>query len=277
MRLPTRSHRLRDVLGVVLLSTALSSSAAAQQAAPPGEVAAAVQKLRSGEEGQIRAALDELRIAGASAAGAAPAVADVLSRGLSEPLTLQAIETLADLESSAGSGVLAEYASHRKVALRRAAIHALTRTRGPAATPALRRALSDADAQVRGTAASGLGTMKAKDATADLFVALDHKVHEAAASIGQLCAPDQCVDLASRIGKLPFEVVTSGLEPVLFRPAAEISDDVKMKVLGRLRELGTGDAHRFLSEVQQRMGKEGSPRVRQALDQAVKATSGGVR
>lgn len=275
MSSPTRLHGLRSALGIVVASSLFVASATAQQGSVGDSVAASIQKLKSGDEGQIGAALDDLRIAGTGAAGAAAAVAELLSRGVSEPLTRQAIDTLADLESPAGSGVLAQYASHRSVAIRRAAIQALTRTRGPAAAPALRRALSDPDGQVRGTAASALGAMKAKDATADLFVALDHKVHEAAASIGQLCAPAQCVELASRLGKLPFDVVTSGLEPVLSRPSAEVSDEVKINVLGRLRELGTGEAHQFLSEVQQRLPKEASARVRQALEQAVRATAGG--
>lgn len=235
----------------------------------------ALQKLRSGDEGQIRAALDDLRIAGSGAAPAALAVAELLSKGLTEPLTHQAIDTLGDLESPEGSAVLAQYATHRNVVLRRAAVKALTRTRGPSAASALRRALADSDAQVRGNAASGLGGMKGKDAVADLFVALDHKVTEAAASLGQLCDPEQCEQLAGKLGKLPFEVVTSGLEQVLFRPANDLSDDAKIKVLERLRELGTGEAHRFLRDVESRLPKEASARLRQALAQAVKATAGG--
>jgi HEAT repeat protein len=171
--------------------------------------------------------------------------------------------------------MLAQYATHRTVALRRAAVKALTRTKGPAATPALRRALGDADTQVRGTAASGLGALKAKEAVGDLFLALDHKVNEAAASIGQLCSPEQCDQLAAKLGKLPFDVVTSGLDLVLFRPASEVPDDTKIKVLGRLRELGTAEANRFLKDVDKRLAKQSSPRIRQALEQAVKATSGG--
>lgn len=261
----------------------VTSAVAAQPAKPlpkaapvaKADVGPATQKLKSGDENQIRAGLDDLRLAGTGAASAAPAVAELLSKGLTEALTHQAIDTLGDLESPEGSAVLAQYATHRTLALRRAAVKALTRTKGPAAAPALRRALGDADAQIRGTAASGLGALKAKDAVPDLFVALDHKVHEAAASIGQLCVPEQCDQLAAKLGKLPFDVVTGGLDLVLFRPANDVSDDAKIKVLGRLRELGTGEANRFLKDVEKRLPKETSPRIRQAVEQAVKATSGG--
>ncbi len=248
----------------------------AQPAATPKvDVGSAVKKLKSGDEAQIRAALDDLRIAGPAAASAASAVAEVLSKGLTEALAQQAIDTLGDLESPDGSAVLAQYATHRTLAIRRAAVKALTRTKGKAAAPALRRALSDPDAQVRGNAASGLGAIKAKDAVPDLFVALDHKVNEAAASIGLLCNAQQCEELAGKLGKLPFDVVTSGLEPVLFRPSSEVTDDTKIKVIGRLRELGTAEANRFLKDVEGRLPKETSPRIRQAVEQAVKATMGG--
>lgn len=282
MRATTLIQTSRRVVLALLVSAAGATSAAAQPAKPaPAKPAAkidvtpAVQKLKSGDEGQIRAALDDLRIAGSGAAPAVAAVADALSRGLNETLAQQAIDTLADLESPDGSAILAQYSRHRTVAIRRAAVKALTRTKGPAAAPALRKALGDSDAQVRGTAAAGLGSMKAKDAVPDLFVALDHKVNEAAASIGQLCNADQCDQLATKLGKLPFDVVTSGLDQVLFRPTAEISDDAKIKVLGRLRELGTGEANRFLKDVEKRLPKEASPRIKQAVEQAVKATSGG--
>jgi HEAT repeat protein len=162
--------------------------------------------------------------------------------------------------------------------VRRAAIKALTRTKGAAAATALERALSDGDAVVRGTAASGLGAMKAKDAVPELFVALDHRVNEAAVSIGQLCNPAQCEQLATKLGKLPFDVITGGLDQVLFRPVADVSDDAKVKVVGRIREQGTIEGNKFLKEVQKRAAAAGlSARVRQALEQAVMATAGGAQ
>ena len=85
---------------------------------------------------------------------------------------------------------------------------------------------------MRGLAATGLGSMKAKDAVSDLFVALDHKVAEAAASIGQLCAGNECDQLAGKLGSVPFDVVTSGLDQVLFRAPADVSDDIKVEDRG---------------------------------------------
>jgi hypothetical protein len=241
------------------------------------DVKPAIAKIKTGEEGPLHEAFDELRIAGPGAAAAAPAVAEALGHGLSADLSKAAIETLGDLESDAGSVVLAHYASHRNVVLRRAAVKALTRTKGMPAPAAFKHALSDSDPAVRSTAASGLGSLKARDAVPDLFVALDHRVDEAAASLGQLCNAAQCEELVGRLGRLPFDVVTGGLDQVLFRPTAEVPDDLKIKVVGHIRELGTIEANKFLRNVQGRWPSNGSKRVRQSLDQAVLATSGGAQ
>ena len=107
----------------------------------------------------------------------------------------------------------------------------------------------------------------------DLFVALDHKVPEAAASIGQLCAGAECDQLAGKLGSVPFDVVTSGLDQVLFRDTKDVDDDLKVKIVGRVRELGTGEANRFLRDVQGKWPATWSKRIKQAIDQAVLATA----
>ena len=258
-------------------SAAPPKPAAKPAAAPKVDVSGAITKVKSGDEGQIQQGLDDLHTAGPAGAAAASEVSNLLGRGTSDLLTVKAIDTLADLESPDGSPVLANYTTHRNVSLRRASVKALIRTKGPAAATALRKALGDQDAQVRGVAASGLGMLKAKDAVPDLFIALDHKVVEAAASIGALCTPEQCEQLAQKIGKFPFDVVTGGLDQVLFRPTAEMPDYAKIKVIGRIRELGTQEANKFLKDVQSRLQKDASARIKQAVDQAVKATTGGAQ
>jgi HEAT repeat protein len=245
---------------------------------PAAEVAAqlpagTLDKLRSGDEAAIKSALDDVRTVGKGAQAAAGPIADLLEHGLTTELTVAALDTLGDVEAESSSKAIAWYAVHRNVKVRQAAVKALARTKGAAAVAALRKALSDGDEGVRGMAATGLGALKAKDAVRDLFVALDHKVGEAAASIGQLCLPAECDELAGKLGKLPFDIVTGGLNEVLFRPSAEVDDDQKVKLVGRLRELGTGEANRFLKDVQKRWPQGSSPRVKQAIDQGVLATT----
>jgi len=271
------------LLGAALALAAVERSAAARppRAAPAADApraiplpADAIKRLQSGDPAQVKSALDDVRTSARAGAPAVPAVVKLLQQGMSLPLTQAAIDTLGDTENEGASEALAWYARHRNGGLRRAAVQALARTRGPAAVRALRLALSDPDPGVRGLAATGLGNMKAKDAVGDLFVALDHKIAEAAASIGQLCAGNECDRLAGKLGSVPFDVVTSGLDEVLFRPASDVSDDLKVKIVGRVRELGTGEANRFLREVQTKWPKTWSQRVKQAIDQAVLATSG---
>jgi len=231
------------------------------------------KRLKSADPNQVKNALDEARMAGRGAASVVPAIVERLKLGLPAPVTLAAIETLGDTENEGASEVLAWYAHDRTLSLRRAAVQALGRTKGAAAERALRAALSDSDDAVRGTAATALGGMKAKDALPDLFLALDHKVEEAAASIGQLCEPKDCERLADKLGHVPFDVMTGGLDQILLRPVKDIDEETKIKIVGKVRELGTAEANGFLKDVQTKWPPKTSPRVKQAIDQAVIATS----
>jgi hypothetical protein len=231
--------------------------------------------LKSGDTAKIRTALDEIRLAGKSGGGAfTSSVVEVLQKGVTSQLAEAALDTLGDLEAEAASPVIAEYTQHRNARVRQAAAKALVKTKGAAAVKALVRSLSDQDAMVRGVAANGLGQMKAKAAVADLFLALDHRVNEAAVSIGMLCAAQECEQLSTRIGKIPFDVVSGGVEQAMFR--ADVADDTKIKLVGRIRELGTNEANKFLRELAKKWPQGSTPRVKQALDQAVQATGGGV-
>ena len=236
---------------------------------PPGTL----EKLRSADEATVRAALDDVRTTGTGAQAAAPVIAELLNHGLTSDLTIAAIDTLGDVQAESSSPAIAWYAAHRNVRVRQAAVKALARTKGAAAVAGLRHALSDGDETVRGMAATGLGSLKAKDAVTDLFVALDHRIGEAAASIGQLCDPAQCEELAGKLGKLPFDIVTGGLDQVLFRAPSEIDEDEKVKLVGRVRELGTAEGNRFLRDVQKRWPPDWSKRVKLAIDQGVQATA----
>jgi HEAT repeat protein len=234
----------------------------------------AIKRLKSGDAAQIKSALDDVRVSGRSGSPAVPTIVDLLKQGLPPSLAQSAVETLGETSSEAASEVLGWYAHQRNVALRRAAVEALGKTRGPIAVKALRAALSDPDDNVRGLSATALGEMKAREAVGDLFVALDHKVEEAAASIGQLCEPSDCERLAGKLGNVPFDVMTGGLDQVLLRGVKDVDDETKIKIVGRVRELGTAEANEFLKDVQTKWPARSSPRVKQAIDQAVIATSG---
>jgi hypothetical protein len=262
---PAFAHDLARAYG------AARPSAVALATAPSGDW---VRRLKSGDSAQIKGALDDLRMAGPGAGAAVPVIVDLLRQGLSTALTKVALETLGDIESEAASGTVAWYVLHRDVLVRRAATEALAKTRGPVAAKTLRAALSDSDDAVRGLAATGLGKMGVRDAVAELFVALDHHVFEASPSIGELCTGAECERLSDKLGILPFDVVTRGLNEVLLRSSAEVNDDLKVKIVGHVRELGTAEANQFLKGVQAAWPERASRRVKQAIDQAVLATTG---
>ncbi|HEX7601616.1 MAG TPA: HEAT repeat domain-containing protein, partial [Polyangiaceae bacterium] len=250
------------VLGALVTQGASAQGKGKGPAAPAAPAATlsptAAQDLRSGDEAKVRAALDDVRMAGKSKAGSAiaPVVAEVLTKGLSLALTEAALDTLGDLEVEGTSAVIASYLQHRNVKIRQAAVKALLHTKGAVAVRGLRRALGDQDAMVRGVAATGLGSMKAKDAVPDLFLALEHRVNEAAGAIGMLCAAAECDQLSGKLGRLPFDVMSGGIEQILFRPTAEVNDDTKIKMIGKLRELGTPETNKFLRDVAKRFPKD---------------------
>lgn len=291
MRKAVRALSVSALFALATFSSALVASSA--MAAPPKAPAAPApakkkpvdetapsfamsadieQKLRSSDESTAKTALEDLRLAGKAAAPAAPVVIDVLKKGATALVAENAIDALADMEAVQGAEVIVKYATHRNARVRRASVRALSKMRGVASVATLRRALGDPDPQVRGFAATGLGNLDAKDAVTDLFLALDHRISESAASIGRLCAQKDCDRFLALVGKFPFDVMSGGLDVILFRN--DIDEDSKIKVVGTIRELGTIEANKFLKDVQGRWPAKWSKRVKQSLDQAVLATAG---
>jgi HEAT repeat protein len=188
-----------------------------------------------------------------------------------------ALDALGAIGHATSSGAIVPFLHHRDPALRRTAVRALCRTGGVEAIAALRSTLSDSDPAVRSFSAASLGTLRAKEATADLFEALDRGIFDAANAIGRICSVDQCQRFATRIEKLPLSVYTSGIEPMLFRPGSEIPEETKAHLVQKLRDLGTIEVHSYLRDLLSRWPKEGSVRVRQAMMAAVSATIGAER
>jgi hypothetical protein len=234
-------------------------------------------KLKSDDPADVKAALAEIREAGKDASAIAPEVEALLRAGAGVDQIQTTLETLGSIGAESSSATIRPYARHRKQELRLAATKALIRTGGPNAVAGLREALSDSDPAVRNAAAGGLGTLNSKESIGDLFVALDHKVLEAAFAIGKLCAVDDCEKFAAKIGSFELDVMTSGFDQILFRPTADMPEEEKIRIIGRIREIGTADANKYLRDVQSRWPGGDSPRIRRAIDQAVEATGGGAR
>ena len=271
------------LLGMALAGLAFSEPARAQATkkkptavATPAVPADTVARLQSGDEAKIRAALDDVRLAGTGATALAPHVAAVLDAGVTAALAEAALDTLGELGAASVAESAAAYLHHREAKVRRAATRALAQLPGAAGVQGLRRALSDPDPQVRGLAATGLakGGPVARVAVPDLFRALTHRVTEAAPAIGQLCAPEDCDTFLGRLGRDPFESMAAGFERMLLRPDADLHEDTKIKAVQRVRDLSTPEANKFLRDLQGQWPSSGNPRVKAAIDQAVKATGG---
>jgi HEAT repeat protein len=276
------------VMGVLACSAVLAGDALSAPQAPaakPGRAGkgddpsvtftpASLAKLKSDDLTVVSAGMDDARLAGPKAAAAVRPIVQWLGAGLPYPMAEAAIDTLADIDPTEVSAIV-PYAQHRQLKVRRAAVRALGKATGkdlPLAVATLKAALSDADPQVRAAGALGLGALKAKASVPDLLVALDRHVYEAAVSVGQLCAPAECDALMARLGKLPFDVVTTGLDPLLFRPLAEVSDEVKVAIVQKVRDVGTREANRFLKDIGGRWPRTGSPKVKHEIEAAVLAT-----
>ena len=269
---------VRNPLAAMLVCASAALAAfplAAQKApAPPSaspklDLARLKKALDSGSEAERLAALAELAAAPkASAPSAAALVNELLSRGASTSVLEKALDTVQKLAQPESSAAVVPYVRHRNPALRRAAAQALAATGGPAAVTALRALLRGNDASLRRRAASALSGLKATEAVEDLFAVLGKDVPEAATAIGVLCKPADCQKFADFIGKIPFDVMQTGLEPILLRPDAEIPEAQKLELLERLRKLQTQEASAFLRTVLARFPKDGNVRVRAGLEAA---------
>jgi HEAT repeat protein len=223
--------------------------------------------LESGDEAQVLGALEELAAAKeADRPQAAELDALVLGRGGSTKVLVQALVVAEKLGQKSSSTAVVPYVRHRQGEVRRAAVMALTRTGGSEAVQALRDALRGSDAQLRGFAASGLATLKAHEAVADLFSVLPRGVPEAASAIGELCRGAECPRFVDLMGKLPFDLMDAGLTPILLRVDPEVGEAVQLDVVMRLRRLQTKQASEILATALAQFPPQGSPKVKAALE-----------
>jgi HEAT repeat protein len=278
--MPVRNHRpliIGAALASALAVTAVAT--AAPKAGKPGAAAAkskldlpSLQKaLESGDEARAQSALETIASSGDPAG--APPVEALLGRGASASLLARAIETLGILAQPTSGAALAPYAQHRKPELRRAALRALIATRSPVAGDVLRRALHGNDPAQRAIAARGLGELDVRAAVPELFSVLTKDVAEAAQSLGQLCVREECEKFAELLGRLRFEVMESGIVPLLLRPQAEVPDELKLKLAERLRRMATQPANQLLQTALAKFPADGSPKVKLGLERALKGYS----
>ncbi len=277
---PTRSRALASAFASVLVLGTLAPAALAKSPkAPPKPVVLkpkALQALKEklvGEPAKQIEGLAAAKNAGPAAVGAAPEIEGILTKGSTGPIVIAAIDALGALGQGTSARALEPYLRHRLPDVRRAAARALGLTKGPEAITALRAGLHSSDGQVRGFSALGLGKQGSKAALPDLENALEHDIPESAIAIGELCSGAECDRFASHLGKLPFEVMTSGFDTIFLRTPAP-PDDALIKLVNQIRDLGTGDARRYLGELYNRMPGASKP-LKKAIEDAIASIVGG--
>src|SRR5690606_8413506 len=200
----------------------------------------------------------------------------LLSKGTTLKITLNALRVLVSLGEQRSSKVIALYVQHRTGSVRQTAASSLVQTWGPDAGSTLKRELRGPNARVRNIAARGLGTLGARETLGDLFDALDHRVYAAAVSIGKLCAPSQCMKFMEGLKRLQLEVITSGTDEILFRPEGEVDEKTKLAIIESLGGLRTQPATQYLIDVYKRWPQEGSKTLKTALRDTVEDNGGDV-
>jgi hypothetical protein len=304
---PRASHRLlaAALAGAVLAVTVSSAVAvAAPSPAPPPAKAGAkagapalaakparpvkpvkpvklakgtLEKLASKNDTDALSALDTLRLAGPAAVAAAPDIVALLDRGAHREVTIAALQTLGDLGPSDSVAAIVPYTGHRELAIRRAAVLALDgiHAHGEHAITALRRALGDADEEVRASAARGLAQPEAAPLAADLVKAMDHKVAHSGLALGVVCRGDTCVELAARLdNSVPEVEASAGLDRLVDRP--DLPDETKARVLEKIGSAHSQAARVFLGSLKtgDRWPKSASPALTKARDAALNEASG---
>lgn len=197
--------------------------------------------------------------------GTAEAVAPLSDRiraGLPPELLLVAIDTLTVLGQPEAGPILFELLSHRRAAVRLLAVQAIAACRPPGAERALVTALSDSSAEVRALSASTLGELGSAASVDPLFLALDHHVLEAGASLARLVDGAGAARLAGYVGREPLATLRPWLFTVLTR--RELDARARLAIVAQLGELATPEARSLLEEVATNGGLSERDQVRRA-------------
>jgi HEAT repeat protein len=250
------------------------------------------EALRSDDPERVIAAIDSLTVLGTP--DVVPPIVELLRSGPPDRITDYAVEKLGIIGQPAAIEELSNLLHHRRPAVRRAAITALSRIRDDRVRPLIESGLHDSDSEVRGEAAHALGEIGARQSVGLLFRAFERGVPEAAESIGRLgdaataVSPEAAWDredpratthphtLAMWLGRMPLSVLLRGFERYLNR--SDISPAVKEQIIVRLEQQGSAQVREFLQQWVRSLpaGYRGRDRVRAELAiQQIRVPAGG--
>ncbi len=191
-------------------------------------------RLRSTNPDEVRESITLLTIINDRAA--IPPLAELLRSGQSDVVTDAALEALQRLAVPQGIEVLTEFTHHRRSGARRRAYAAIAAVREDRRVPALlEQGLRDSDRSIREECAQALGRIGARGSLEMLFRAFERGVLGASESIGRLGADADVARFNAFLGRLPISVMLGGYDQFLQR--RDVSDAVKIDIIGRLREV----------------------------------------
>jgi hypothetical protein len=89
-----------------------------------------------------------------------------------------------------------------------------------------------------------------------------------------VCSPEQCERFAESTTKVPFDIMSTGFDQILFRSPKDMPDAQKLRIVERLQALGTAEVGRYLADVADRWPDDWNAKLKQAIEQAAQSARG---
>ncbi|HEX7478114.1 MAG TPA: HEAT repeat domain-containing protein [Polyangiales bacterium] len=264
-------------LPAVAVAPAAATPAAHTSNAPKPDAAraqvlrTAQERLATGDDPAVRAALATLSELGSDAA--ADSVSARLHRGLPPQLIEPAIDALVLLNRPSAAPALLELTQYRRAPIRASAVAALGALHARTAQSALLYALDDPSSEVRAAAALALMTVGNARALPALWAAADRGVEHALQTIGSLATPADLKSILARAREADITPIKPVLQGMMGRKSFATSG--KLAVIHALEKLGSASARACLVEWLDAWKTEGDPALRKALFDAIKRLDAG--
>ena len=245
---------------------AAASTAPAKKLSPAAALRAANTALASASASEVRQGL--LALAELSGDAPARALAERMRAGLPPALIGDAIAVAVRRGSPRAIPALSELLQHKRPAVRKHALTALTALKAKTAQAAMLAALDDPDVEVRRAALDALAELKVTRALPQLLALVGRNQPGALQAVGKLAGAR---DMAAMLAQAPGGDVTP-LKPAL---QAWLADERRMpaqqlELIAAMTKVASPSARTYLVEWLDAAKSASNPKVRTALFAAIK-------